>query len=329
MLVDGQPATYFLSQASAGVSVVLDMGDARWVTALRITPIGDSRTPQRCVLQHSITGGVGPFETVRSFTLTHLGPRGASTRQGNASDYEEQRISGFSGYARYWRLVVIDNYGGVGVGIREIQLEGYDETVTPVPFLLNNTGGSYTSYYLPINSYLTGTLLRMRLELLYLNNNEDAAPHKSGKLFRESLYIDHIRVVRAPEVWKVRGCLEKYYASASYQDPQYNVTAQINVINGNLPVHYFDKNNLTLQYATTYDCPTSGGTVVLIEGINFGMHPLVYIGGNECPVISNKVWSVEGRVQQLSCVLPPGRSGLQRVKVVNGVHPGKLRVSLA
>lgn len=325
-LADNDPQTFYLSTASTSVSIVLDLGSYRWITGLRLTPVGDSRSPKRCVLQRSITSGQGPFETVRSFTLSadfSLRP-GKNATKGSTADLAEQQITGFSGLSRFWRLIVVDNHGGSGVGIRELALDGYDESVTPVPFALNNTG-QYETYYLPINTYLTGMLLRMRLELLYPEHSE-ADPHKHGKVFREGLYIDHIRVVRAPEVWKVRGCLEKYYESAAFQQPHYNVTTVINRVNGNLPVHYYHKNNLTLQYASTYDCPLRGGVDLLIEGINFGQHPRVTVGGRDCPVLRNEVWSVEGRVQQITCRLPPGESGTQRVRVSNGVHPGRLRL---
>jgi hypothetical protein len=305
-IADGDPQTYFLSNSSNAVNVVFDLGNQRWVTALRITPIGDTRSPKRCLLQQSYTSGVGPFETVKAFTMSADFSARVNITNGSTLDAGEQRFAGFNGYARYWRLVVVDNQGGRGVGIREVRLDGYDETVTPVP----------------------GMLLRMRLEILYADAAE-VDPHKSGKVFREGLYIDHIRVVRAPEVWKVRGCLDKYYASATYQDPVYNVTTHINRVNGNLPVHYFVKNNLTLQYATTYDCPVQGGVELVVEGINFGMHPRVLVGGRDCPVLRNEVWSVEGRVQQLVCRLPPGESGPQRVRVLNGVHPGRFCASHA
>ena len=39
------------------------------------------------------------------------------------------RVIGFNGYARYWRLIVIDNYGGAGRGIRGTSLHGYNEEI--------------------------------------------------------------------------------------------------------------------------------------------------------------------------------------------------------
>jgi len=316
LLADSDPSTFYLSAASTAINIVFDLQSFRWITAVRIAPVGDARSPKRCLLQQSMSTGVGPFETVRAFTM-----QGNSSDLGPTLEAQDQRFAGFNGYARYWRLIVLDNYGGEGIGIREVYLDGYDETVTPVPFTMNNTG-QYHNYYLPINTYLSGTLLRMRLELVYRDASE-LNPHKSGKIFREALHIDHIRVARAPEVWKVVGCLDQYYQNGNYEAPQYNVTGYVNRVNNNLPVHYFAKNNMTQQYATTYDCPLEGGVVIMLEGLNFGMHPRVTIDNTECRLLSNRVWSIEGRVQQLTCMLPPGTSGLKRVRVESSVHPGK------
>mmetsp|Transcript_14047 Transcript_14047/g.30832 ORF Transcript_14047/g.30832 Transcript_14047/m.30832 type:complete len:963 (-) Transcript_14047:82-2970(-) len=311
LLADGLQESYYLSAASEGVSVVLDLGAHRWVSALRLQPIGDSRSPQRCVLQQSVSQGVGPFKTVRSFRVLN----------GTEEFAGVQRFAGFSGHARYWRLLLLDNHGGSGIGVREVYLDGYDEKVTVVPFALRSDN-VYHTYYLPISSYLTGMLLRMRIELLYVASEAS----KRGKLFREDLSVDHIRIARAPEVWKVRGCLDKYFSSPNYEDPVYNLTSQVNRINNNLPIRYFRKENMSLQYATTYDCPPAGGAVILIEGINLGLHPTVHVGERSCVVTDVRVRTPEGRVQQISCTLPPGTGaqGPQRVRVSNGLHPGLL-----
>lgn len=318
-LVDGQPETYYLSNNSAGVSIVIDLGTYRWINGFRVLPYGDNSSPKRCLLQYSITTGLGPYQTALSFTVQkNQDIIGNTIQQG----FHEQRFTGFNGNARYWRFVVIDNHNGKGVGIREIALDGYDERVTVVPFSLDNSG-EYQNYYLPIHTYLQGMLLRMRLEIMHIDNIE-INPHKYGPLFQESLVIDHIRIIRAPEVWKVRGCLDKYFESASYQNPQYNISSHVDVINNHLPLYSFTENNLTLKYATTYDCPLKGGIPITIEGINFGFHPNVYIGNKSCQVLSNQVSSIDGRIQQLICTLPSSevRTGYQRVRVENGVHPG-------
>lgn len=111
-----------------------------------------------------------------------------------ASTIPEQKVSGFSGFARYWKLLVVDNYGGSTTAIREFNLDGYDDTVTPVPFALVNTGVK-TTYYLPVNTYLNGMLTRMRLAL-------DYGSFVSNTI-NEAMLIDQIAVVRSPLVYQV------------------------------------------------------------------------------------------------------------------------------
>eukprot|EP01040_Poterioochromonas_malhamensis_P007147 gene7147-7718_t len=184
--------------------------------------------------------------------------------------------------------------------------------------------GQYHIYYLPMFNHLIGNLLRMRLEMLYSKSFDTNFIANHGNLFYEEMSIDYIRIVRAPEIWKVRGCLDKYYESANYQNPLYNITSQVEWINGHLPIYAYVKNNLSYQYATTYDCPLTGNVTISIEGINFGNEPTVYIGKKVCPLISVAYSSIEGRVQQILCTLPPGTPGTKRVRIVNGIHPGLL-----
>lgn len=119
-----------------------------------------------------------------------------------------QTVSGFSGHARHWRLLIIDNYGAKKIAIREITLNGFDEYISMVPFALNNAG-VYTNYHIPIYQSISGYLIRMRLQL----TNEQVGVNLQSKTgrssFREALSIDYVRIVRSPEVWRVRGCLEK------------------------------------------------------------------------------------------------------------------------
>ncbi len=74
-----------------------------------------------------MTSGSGPFVTVASFQLKN-------------GTTEVQTVSGFSGHARHWRLLVIDNYGAKRIALREITLNGYDEYISMAPFDLNNAG---------------------------------------------------------------------------------------------------------------------------------------------------------------------------------------------
>ena len=56
------------------------------------------------------------------------------------------------------------------------------------------------------------------------------------------------------------------------------------IINQYLPLRYFDKVDSDEQYASTYDCPLSGGITIRIDGLNFGKNSRVFVGGRECPV---------------------------------------------
>ena len=85
------------------------MSTTRFITSIKIQSSGDADSPQKCLLQNSVSSGVGPFVTVRSFTLKNISA--------------EQVISGFGAKARFWRLMILDNYGGPMISIREIALE--------------------------------------------------------------------------------------------------------------------------------------------------------------------------------------------------------------
>jgi len=300
---------YTLWSSATAVSnwVVLDMSASHWVTGVEIWASGDLTTPRRCLLQHSVTrSGVGPFETSVSFTLSQTSDR--------------QLISGFEGHGRYWRLFIVDTYGGDVASIREVKLNGYDDTIALVPFSVENTG-NYKNYYLPIHEYARGPLVQMRLELQHSRKNE-AHPLRTRPLTREGLAMDYVRIVRAPEVWRVRGCLDSYYSNATLSDRTFNVTGEVHHINDELPIRFFHHHSLTWQYATTYDCPLRGGISLTIDGLHFGDWPQVTVGGEKCEVMSVAEAREGGRVQSVMCVLPPGSPGLSVVRVQNGVLPG-------
>ena len=67
-MVDMNPYT-FLSINHSSAFFVFDLGQYRWINSLQILPYGNQASPKDCVLQYSITTGVGPFQTVSSFTL--------------------------------------------------------------------------------------------------------------------------------------------------------------------------------------------------------------------------------------------------------------------
>ena len=113
----------------------------------------------------------------------------------------------------------------------------------------------------------------------------------------------------------------RYYDNVNLLNPQYNVDTIVEMINGNLPLRYFLKGKMDLQYATTYDCPLSGGIPIQIDGLNFGPVPRVFVGGAECPVTAYSRSSTDGRQETVVCTLPPGSSGDQVVRVQVRMHP--------
>lgn len=340
LLVDGNVYTYYSAGSTSNVQITFDLGSFRWITTLSILPTNDANSPKRCILLRSMSSGVGPFEAVYTFTLLN---------SSQANNNIPQQFSGFQGFARYWKLLVLDNYGGSSINIREIQLQGYDETVSIVPFTLDNSY-QYTMYYLPIHQAVIGNLLRMRFELIYnlsLGNNPtgdgnnaqviastgvginnihsyNTILHQRGTYFHESWDIDYIHILRAPVIYKVRGCLDQYSNTPNYQQIYYNITNHIAMINNHLPIYSYTQHNLTLPYARTYDCPAEGNVTISLEGINFGYAPQVYVGSQPCKVISLQAHSIDGRLQQLLCILPQvstGNGGWKRVRIVNSMHP--------
>ena len=235
------------------------------------------------------------------------------------------------GRRRYIKLVFVDNYGADYVSVRDIVIEGYDEGIGLLTFDLDNTG-IYKNYYLPIFDILQGPLTRMRVVFHREPRAEVAANRKSRPQHREALAIDYIRIVRSPEIWKVRGCLDRYFDNPNLFNPQYNVRSRELVINGQLPIYYFDKLEMNLTYASTYDCPHSGGTDVRIDGLNFGSHSRVFIDDQECPITSSGSVSPGSREQFIICTLPPSlayRTGTvgaevndSIVRVESGTLPG-------
>jgi hypothetical protein len=327
MTTDDNPYTYFLSSSPAGVYIIFDLHDVRTITSLTIKTTGDENSPKRCLLQQSRTSGVGPFETVSIFTLekttsvTTTNFNITNTTNGMDREILEQTISQFSGQARFWRLLVIDNYGGPGVGIREFKLDGYNEEIAVVPFDVDNSG-KYHNYYIPIFQHFQGNLLRMRLEFIH-KKKEQITKQKEKRQYREALSIDFIRIVRAPRILRVTGCLDRYYKTSALVDPQYNVTTVVTSINGQLPIRSYTKNKMpSFSYASTYDCPTKGNVEIEVEGLNFGSLARVFIGDGECIVKNFRVSAEQGRLETITCTIPPGIAGPSLVRVQNGILPG-------
>lgn len=322
-IIDGLPYSYYLAPSPRTVSVTIDTGVVRHISSIKITPVGGPSSPQRVVLMRSISLGLGPFETVHSFTMSL---QDLNTPQG----LKPEIFKGFEGHARYWKVLFVDNYGGPYIGVREIEIEGYQDQFGVVPFNLKNDG-KYHMYYLPIYKYYEGMIVRLRFELDFTkstNNNSEKELIVNRHNFPQTLAFDYIRIVRSPLIMKVRGCLDKYFEDSNFNNPQINITQYRYEINNRLEVNYFTQNNMTLEYATTYDCPHSGGKVISIEGINFGENPIVTIGGAICPLISVSYNKLKGRMQQIHCVLPniaetKGEINKveRNVRVSNGRHP--------
>lgn len=296
-----------------GAWIIIDAKDYRWITAIRVLTTGDENSPKRCLLQQSVTSSAGPFVTVKDFTL--------------AQTIESQSIVGFSKQSRYWKLIVLDNYGGDSSSIRDIVLEGYDNGIGVLPFELDNTG-KYKNYYLTIHEYLVGPLVQLRFEFFH-SQKPDYLSQKSRPNFREAIAIDYVRIVRAPEILKVRGCLDKYFDNPNQNFPQYNVEEKQLVINGQLPIHYFSKKSLdSYKFASTYDCPHEGGIELRVDGVNLGTSPRVFIDDNECHVTMVGSDFEEGsREGYVLCTLPPStyyQSGLDIS--VEDIQPSVVRV---
>lgn len=299
-----------------GSWIILDLSDYRWITAIRLSTSDGDDAPKRCLLQHSLTSGEGPFVTVADFTLS--------------KSNQFQEVNGFSSHSRYFKLLILSNFGSANVSISDIQLEGYDEGVTVLPFALDNSGAS-KNYYLPIHEILQGPLVRMRVSFLPQTRAVFTESKTSRPSFREGLNIDYIRVVRSPEIWRVTGCLDRYFDNPNLFNPQYNVESKEIRINGLLPIKYFEKRPMTLQYASTYDCPHSGGSDIRIEGINFGPYPRAFVEEKECHVKVVGSLTPGSREQYLVCTLPPSNeftnslpieSKDRLVRVESGTLPG-------
>lgn len=211
-LLDGNIYTVWETAKSFSEYVVFDLGDVRWITSILITSQGDNTSPKNCLLQVSRSSGVGPFTNIATFQLE--------------KGYDRQAVNGFSGHARYFRLLLLDNYNATTIKIRQVELQGYDDQISMASFPIENTG-KYRSYYVPIHQSLDGTLLRMRLQLTSRVTRITTPGLAAPPMYREGFALDYVRVARSPEVWRVRGCLDKYYDNVNRENPHYNVDTKV------------------------------------------------------------------------------------------------------
>ena len=233
-------------------------------------------------------------------------------------------MSGFTSHSRYYRLYIVDNYGHDKISIRHVSFEGYNEYISISRFKIDNNG-EFKNYYVPVHRSINGMLLKIRLIFSHriVKVNQENTYFSNGSMIREGFGIDYFRLVRAPQVWRVRGCLDVYYDNPNMQIPQFNVDTTTNIINGHLRMNSFVKSKMKLQYATTYDCPLQGDIIISLDGINFGVSPRVYIGKDECVLMNHSRSPVDvGRMETIECNLPTGASGYQNIRIENSVLPG-------
>jgi hypothetical protein len=338
--LDQIPQTYFLSNASSGVYVIYDLESPRWVNSIKILPLGNENSPRRCLLQRSLSSGVGPFETIHRFTLSKseidYNQYFADEQNSHPQAPVFQLIAGFeNSLSRYWRIVFVDNYGGPYIGVREILFEGYQDKISMIDFplqsdlqappssLSKSIGSNYHLYYIPTFPVLDALVTQIRFEFPY--NLSFYEQSRNIKYIKERFAIDFIGVVKAPQIIGVSGCLEKYSKDPSFSDVKYNVTSQVEFINKILPIHYFTKNIGYEDYAyvLTFDCPADGGNPITITGYDFGEHSNVYIDSKPCPLIQ-QYQGVDGRLYDtITCKLPSATvAGPVYVRVENGRYPG-------
>ena len=332
LAADGDPYTYYLSQSSSMAYLIIDMGSFRWVSSITILGTGDSDSPKNCVLLKSLSSGVGPFETVTSFAMADSLVNVTGSNE-TYRDIKEQVFGPFkTTFARYFKLLIVDNYGGSHVGVRDVSFSGFNEQTTSQTFDIANDA-KYNMYYIPVSSILLGPLLRMRFEIIETDKGDLVRKNQVTR-YSQGIAIDYIRVARAPDIRRVTGCIDVYYDDSNFSGPKYNVTKVVTYINDNLPVESYAKGPLTDDYASTFDCPPAGGVNVTVEGLNFGPSARVLIAGRECVVTSHSITPVSeiqspGRVEKLVCTLPSalGLVGPQPLRVQNGVMPGLFQES--
>ena len=303
-VVDGDLTTYFESSITSGAFIIFDLKDYRSVDQINLLSPANTTSPRRCLLQRSLTSGVGPFTTVTSFTLSN-------------TSTSFQTISGFvSSSARYWQLLLLDNYGGSSIVLNEVSFGGSDAAIHSISYPIYNDE-NYHMYYIPLSSLFPSSssflpISRLRLAFLYDPTLISATA---------DIAIDYIRLIRAPVIERVTGCLDKYRFEEPLTSPAFfNVTLVENPVNTNIIIRSFVKNMMDLQYAQTFDCPLQGGIPLLIQGYNFGRASLVDINGAECQVLSRQVSASNGRYESIICTLPPGHAGPAGVTVRNGFN---------
>jgi hypothetical protein len=259
-----------------------------------------------------MTSSTGPYTTITSFTASNA-----------ISDTKSTNIYGLNEYGRYWQLVILDNYGGVNIGIRDIKFEGYLETVTILPFTTTNSN-HYEIYYLPLSTVMLGPLVLMQLQL----NQPLITP---GAFARVDFAIDYVRIGLAPEIWRVNGCLDQYYADLNRFFPNYLIQNSVTSVNGNLNVYSYSQyipldnegDPSGYKYSSTIDCPLTGNIEITVHGIDFGNNPDIFVNGSKCEYLSQIFTTPGGRESTVRCKLLESISGgFSLLRIQDSIHPG-------
>ena len=197
-------------------------------------------------------------------------------------------------------------------------------------FVVNDN--AYHTYVVPIYTKVSGNVSQFRLfpALLLENQGGDNVDRSFG-----SFAIDWIRVVRAPQIHKVEGCIDKYFPNNNFlvgMEPRehreakrsdgYYLRRGLGVGNKNVSTEIYSVNanrhNVTRTYfhrienmpfGQTYNCPRSGGITILIQGTDFGeyseqqrdggLHGMVTVAGHACEDVE-----IVEKQSLLRCTLP-------------------------
>ncbi|CAM9532082.1 unnamed protein product, partial [Ectocarpus sp. 12 AP-2014] len=294
---DDDLTTLWEASSSTNEWVTLDLGSTREVTAVRVQAPGGESNPRKFRLQRGLSAG-GKFSTVANLTL------------GNSSDAQDFAVP--SSNSRFWRFYVLDSHGAENITLREVELLGPGDTTLPEPLdfeVVNDN--AFHVYYIPVHRTFQGLLTQLRLrpgieaEEIVGRQNASLSPSRG-----DAFELDWVRIVRAPRVKRVRGCID-----VSYEWPDTpesgrdlagvsNVTAANGLINGFLRLGRTQFSTVEgAEFGTTKSCLQGGGEIITIAGEAFGpANAKVFVDGSPCSHVVHTPGSEE---VELSCVSPP------------------------
>ncbi|KAG5190278.1 hypothetical protein JKP88DRAFT_299373 [Tribonema minus] len=309
--------------APDGAWLSIDLGAAYPVDAIDIWAGGTIQDPARMRLLWALEGDEGDDGDWRS--AAEFFP--AMTDAAQHFDVPTQT-------ARYWRLEVLATHGAQSALLREVKLSGpppQDSMAHAIDFAIIGDGAFHT-YYIPVSETFSGLVTQLRVR----PGIEGAAvpggaPASPAPQLSDTFIIDWVRVARSPHVYRVRGCVDRYFpgtaAAANFTSPSAPLSTDDWLINDSLAVGatHFGIDNAALPYATTYNCPRGGGYELSITGTNFGAAgAVVTVGGRACAGVRHAAPQT-----QLTCTLPPAAdaalllsNGTVAVRVTSGLLPG-------